>query len=47
MICIRHQILSGAEQNEMDRACSTYGGGGGGEEIHTGFLWGNLRKKTT
>ena len=23
------------------------GGGGGGEEIHTGFLWGNLRKKTT
>jgi len=30
------------EKNEMDRACSMYGGRG---EAYTGFWWGNLRER--
>jgi hypothetical protein len=28
------------EKNEMSGACSTYGG----EKVHTGFRWGDLRE---
>jgi len=29
-----------SKKNEMDRSCSTYGGG----EVHIGIFWGDMRE---
>ena len=39
---LSHKTVPDQIDNDIGRVCSTYGGR---EEVHTGFWWGNLRKR--
>ena len=41
VILTKYYSVDRIKKNEMDGACSTYGGG----EVLSGFWWGNLRER--
>jgi hypothetical protein len=43
MVCTPHHLSDQTKNKKMSGACSTYGG----QEVHTGFGWGDLGKETT